>query len=167
MSVDAWRAVVRWTSGHSSEFTKYGGLLTIASKQPQNSWTAHCITVIFFAKGDAAAFMRVCVTAPSSMSIAVISVVGKRCAIIRLMRPVPVPMSRIVGGICCEDCSFGSSAQAPSRQPSVPTFIAQRSCSIVNCLNVNPDILFFIKMLQSYSKIPPWQNILYKRLVDD
>lgn len=165
--MEAWRAVVRWTSGHSSEFTKYGGLLTIASKLPQNSWAAHCITVIFFAKGDAAAFMRVCATAPSSMSIAVMAVVGKRCAIIRLMSPVPVPMSRRVGGICGEDCSFGSSAQAPSRQPSVPTFIAQRSCSIVNCLNVNPAIVFLIKMLQSYLKIPLWQNILYKRLVDD
>jgi hypothetical protein len=51
------------------------------------------------------------------------------CAIIRAISPVPVPTSRMV---------FASwiPAHAPSNTPSIPTFIAEYSCTTVNCLNL-------------------------------
>ena len=53
----------------------------------------------------------------------------ERCAAIMDISPVPAPMSSI-------RLLLVVSNHAPSRQPSVPTFMAQPSCSIVNCLNL-------------------------------
>jgi hypothetical protein len=47
------------------------------------------------------------------------------------MIPVPAPTSKILNGL------FVIGTQAPSKTPSVPIFIAQRSCCIENCLNEN------------------------------
>lgn len=55
---------------------------------------------------------------------------GNRCAAISAINPLPEPISSIVP-------APSPSNQAPNKTPSVPTFIAQRSCLMMNCLNWN------------------------------
>lgn len=69
----------------------------------------------------------------------------KRCAIMSEISPVPEPMSRIRLPPC---------AHAPSKTPSVPTFMAQRSCSISNCLNRKLPINSSVS-LQKKTNAPP------------
>ena len=83
-------------------------------------------TTVAEAKGDLATFSRACATASASMSMPTTSAAGKRCAIMSAMSAVPVPMSRIRGPPC---------AHAPSSVPSVPTFMAHRSCQTQNWRN--------------------------------
>jgi len=91
----------------------------MASYSPRRkSCTQEFTTVMRCANGDTATFCSACRQAPESMSIAVTEASGKRCAIIRAISPVPVPMS---------STRFPPSAHAPSNVPSVPTFIAQPS----------------------------------------
>lgn len=126
--------------------TKNGGLLTIASKTPaafkplavskasavfetpappKSCSLQHSISTLS-RNGLAITFSLACPQASASISIPTTSASGKRCAIMSEISPVPEPMSRIRLPPC---------AHAPSKTPSVPTFMAQRSCSISNCLN--------------------------------
>ena len=87
-----------------------------------------CITAMRLPKGDAAQFAAACCAASASMSMASMCACGLRCAAINAIRPVPVPMSSM---------RRASSMwhHAPSSTPSVPTFMAQRSWAMSNCLN--------------------------------
>lgn len=78
--------------------------------------------------GDFFTFSTACLAASFSISMPVIWAV-LRCAAISDIKPVPAPTSSIL-------LQEFVSNQAPSRQPSVPTFIAHNSCSMVNCLNL-------------------------------
>jgi hypothetical protein len=67
--------------------------------------------------------------------------------------PVPQPMS---------NTRCPPRAQAPTKTPSVPTFIAQRSCCISNCLNVN--LLFIVFLTKNgflYFILYPKPSFLY------
>ena len=81
-----------------------------------------------------AAFSRACSIESSSISIPVMCRVGALCASMRAISPEPQPTSRA-------SCACPISAHEPRSTPSVPTFMAQRSCFTVNCLNLN-DSLF-------------------------
>ena len=82
-------------------------------------------------KGEAAAFARAHSAAIGSISIPCTRACGNRCANIKAISPVPVPMSRQ----CCGILPAASSpAHAPSRTPSVPTRMAQPVWSMSNCL---------------------------------
>ncbi len=80
-------------------------------------------------QGDRFIFSWACATAAGSISTASIWATGFRWAAIRANSPEPVPMSKIVRA-----CKRG--AHAPISTPSVPTFMAHRSCLISNCLNL-------------------------------
>lgn len=86
------------------------------------------IIVILSLHGEFFTFSVALSAAVRSISIPVIWAF-ERCAAIIDINPVPAPMSRI-------RVLLVVSNHAPSRQPSVPTFMAQPSCSIVNCLNL-------------------------------
>ena len=137
-------AIVLLLSGFFKLSTKNGGLLTIASKTPaafkpsavskasaasevppKSCSLQHSISTLS-RNGLAITFSLACPQASASISIPTTSASGKRCAIMSEISPVPEPMSRIRLPPC---------AHAPSKTPSVPTFMAQRSCSISNCLN--------------------------------
>ena len=86
--------------------------------------------------------MRLCSAASRSISIPRTEnwspIRCNRCAIIRAINPLPVPMSNILGyrtpcGLL-DAALLGNGHHAPRRTPSVPTFMAQRSCHTVNCL---------------------------------
>lgn len=95
--------------------------------------------------GLAITFSLACPQASASISIPTTSASGKRCAIMSEINPVPEPMSRIRLPPC---------AHAPSKTPSVPTFMAQRSCSISNCLNRKLPINSSVS-LQKKTNAPP------------
>ena len=65
--------------------------------------------------------------ASGSGSIPVMRAESDLCAIISAISPLPVPTSRI-------SPEGHTSVHAPSSTPSVPTFMAQRSCHTVKCL---------------------------------
>ena len=67
--------------------------------------------------------------------------------------PVPVPMSRML---------FPPLAHAPIRTPSVPTFMAQRSCLMANCLNWNT--FLFIIIGHNFSSRPA-SFVLVRRIL--
>lgn len=149
--------------------TKNGGLLTIASKTPADFKSSaaskasavpeasaaseappkscslqHSISTLS-RNGLAITFSLACPQASASISIPTTSASGKRCAIMSEISPVPEPMSRIRLPPC---------AHAPSKTPSVPTFMAQRSCSISNCLNRKLPINSSVS-LQKKTNAPP------------
>ena len=149
-------AIVLLLSGFFKLSTKNGGLLTIASKTPaafkpsavskasaasevppKSCSLQHSISTLS-RNGLAITFSLACPQASASISIPTTSASGKRCAIMSEISPVPEPMSRIRLPPC---------AHAPSKTPSVPTFMAQRSCSISNCLNrklpINSSVSFY------------------------
>ncbi len=95
-----------------------------------NWFMSPVITVILSAQGDACTFSLACAAASGSISTANNSDSGDLCAAMRAIRPVPVPMSRILLGLSW------MVAHAPRSTPSVPTFMAHRFCQIVNCLNL-------------------------------
>ena len=67
----------------------------------------------------------------AGLSISTASIfASERCASIKAINPVPVPISRILGASL-------TGVQAPSKTPSVPTFIADFCCTILKCLNSN------------------------------
>ena len=157
------RAIVLLLSGFFKLSTKNGGLLTIASKTPaafkpsaaskasavseappKSCSLQHSISTLS-RNGLAITFSLACPQASASISIPTISASGKRCAIMSEISPVPEPMSRIRLPPC---------AHAPSKTPSVPTFMAQRSCSISNCLNRKLPINSSVS-LQKKTKPPP------------
>ena len=158
-------AIVLLLSGFFKLSTKNGGLLTIASKTPaafkpsavpeasavfetpappKSCSLQHSISTLS-RNGLAITFSLACPQASASISIPTTSASGKRCAIMSEISPVPEPMSRIRLPPC---------AHAPSKTPSVPTFMAQRSCSISNCLNRKLPINSSVS-LQKKTKPPP------------
>ena len=158
-------AIVLLLSGFFKLSTKNGGLLTIASKTPaafkpsavpeasavfetpappKSCSLQHSISTLS-RNGLAITFSFACPQASASISIPTTSASGKRCAIMSEISPVPEPMSRIRLPPC---------AHAPSKTPSVPTFMAQRSCSISNCLNRKLPINSSVS-LQKKTKPPP------------
>lgn len=156
-------AIVLLLSGFFKLSTKNGGLLTIASKTPaafkpsavseasavsevppKSCSLQHSISTLSL-NGLAITFSLACPQASASISIPTTSASGKRCAIMSEISPVPEPMSRIRLPPC---------AHAPSKTPSVPTFMAQRSCSISNCLNRKLPINSSVS-LQKKTKPPP------------
>ncbi len=156
-------AIVLLLSGFFKLSTKNGGLLTIASKTPaafkpsavskasavfetppKSCSLQHSISTLS-RNGLAITFSLACLQASASISIPTTSASGKRCAIMSEISPVPEPMSRIRLPPC---------AHAPSKTPSVPTFMAQRSCSISNCLNRKLPINSSVS-LQKKTKPPP------------
>ena len=163
------RAIVLLLSGFFKLSTKNGGLLTIASKTPAafkpsavpEASAVSKVSAVFEAppkscslqhsistlsrNGLAITFSLACPQASASISIPTTSASGKRCAIMSEISPVPEPMSRIRLPPC---------AHAPSKTPSVPTFMAQRSCSISNCLNRKLPINSSVS-LQKKTNAPP------------
>lgn len=156
-------AIVLLLSGFFKLSTKNGGLLTIASKtpaafkpsavskasaaseaSPKSCSLQHSISTLS-RNGLAITFSLACPQASASISIPTTSASGKRCAIMSEINPVPEPMSRIRLPPC---------AHAPSKTPSVPTFMAQRSCSISNCLNRKLPINSSVS-LQKKTNAPP------------
>lgn len=156
-------AIVLLLSGFFKLSTKNGGLLTIASKTPaafkpsavskasaasevppKSCSLQHSISTLS-RNGLAITFSLACPQASASISIPTTSASGKRCAIMSEINPVPEPMSRIRLPPC---------AHAPSKTPSVPTFMAQRSCSISNCLNRKLPINSSVS-LQKKTNAPP------------
>ena len=156
-------AIVLLLSGFFKLSTKNGGLLTIASKTPaafkpsavskasaaseappKSCRLQHSISTLL-RNGLAITFSLPCPQASASISIPTTSASGKRCAIMSEISPVPEPMSRIRLPPC---------AHAPSKTPSVPTFMAQRSCSISNCLNRKLPINSSVS-LQKKTNAPP------------
>lgn len=156
-------AIVLLLSGFFKLSTKNGGLLTIASKTPaafkpsavskasaaseappKSCSLQHSISTLL-RNGLAITFSLACPQASASISIPTTSASGKRCAIMSEISPVPEPMSRILLPPC---------AHAPSKTPSVPTFMAQRSCSISNCLNRKLPINSSVS-LQKKTNAPP------------
>ena len=156
-------AIVLLLSGFFKLSTKNGGLLTIASKTPADFKSSavskasaasevppkscslqHSISTLS-RNGLAITFSLACPQASASISIPTTSASGKRCAIMSEINPVPEPMSRIRLPPC---------AHAPSKTPSVPTFMAQRSCSISNCLNRKLPINSSVS-LQKKTNAPP------------
>ena len=156
-------AIVLLLSGFFKLSTKNGGLLTIASKTPADFKSSavskasaaseaspkscslqHSISTLS-RNGLAITFSLACPQASASISIPTTSASGKRCAIMSEISPVPEPMSRIRLPPC---------AHAPSKTPSVPTFMAQRSCSISNCLNRKLPINSSVS-LQKKTNAPP------------
>lgn len=169
-------AIVLLLSGFFKLSTKNGGLLTIASKTPAAFKSAaasdappsafkpsavpeasaaseappkscslqHSISTLSL-NGLAITFSLACPQASASISIPTTSASGKRCAIMSEISPVPEPMSRIRLPPC---------AHAPNKTPSVPTFMAQRSCSISNCLNRKLPINSSVS-LQKKTNAPP------------
>ena len=156
-------AIVLLLSGFFKLSTKNGGLLTIASKTPvafkpsavskasaasevppKSCSLQHSISTLS-RNGLAITFSLACPQASASISIPTTSASGKRCAIMSEISPVPEPMSRIRLPPC---------AHAPSKTPSVPTFMAQRSCSISNCLNRKLPINSSVS-LQKKTNAPP------------
>ena len=156
-------AIVLLLSGFFKLSTKNGGLLTIASKTPaafkpsavskasaasevppKSCSLKHSISTLS-RNGLAITFSLACPQASASISIPTTSASGKRCAIMSEISPVPEPMSRIRLPPC---------AHAPSKTPSVPTFMAQRSCSISNCLNRKLPINSSVS-LQKKTNAPP------------
>ena len=156
-------AIVLLLSGFFKLSTKNGGLLTIASKTPaafkpsavskasaasevppKSCSLQHSISTLS-RNGLAITFSLACPQASASISIPTTSASGKRCAIMSEISPVPEPMSRIRLPPC---------AHAPSKTPSVPTFMAQRSCSISNCLNRKLPINSSVS-LQKRTNAPP------------
>ena len=156
-------AIVLLLSGFFKLSTKNGGLLTIASKtpaafkpsavskasaasevSPKSCSLQHSISTLS-RNGLAITFSLACPQASASISIPTTSASGKRCAIMSEISPVPEPMSRIRLPPC---------AHAPSKTPSVPTFMAQRSCSISNCLNRKLPINSSVS-LQKRTNAPP------------
>ena len=158
-------AIVLLLSGFFKLSTKNGGLLTIASKipaafkpsavskasavfetpaPPKSCSLQHSISTLS-RNGLAITFSLACPQASASISIPTTSASGKRCAIMSEISPVPEPMSRIRLPPC---------AHAPSKTPSVPTFMAQRSCSISNCLNRKLPINSSVS-LQKRTNAPP------------
>ena len=168
-------AIVLLLSGFFKLSTKNGGLLTIASKTleeaseapaskapvskapvfkpavsdaqpsaPKSCSLQHSISTLS-RNGLAFTFSLACPQASASISIPTTSASGKRCAIMSEISPVPEPMSRIRLPPC---------AHAPSKTPSVPTFMAQRSCSISNCLNRKLPINSSVS-LQKKTNAPP------------
>lgn len=152
-SESLWRAVVLDWFGFFSELLKNGGLDTIRSKavcQDFSSCSDEWRTVpeLWFGKvadcssscsdkwrarsrllqGDCRKLKSDWRKAPSSMSMPVITASLQRCAIIKATRPLPHPIS----STCFTEGFTG--VQAPSKTPSVPTFIAHRLCHTVNCL---------------------------------
>ena len=87
--------------------------------------SAHC-TKIRSLHSEFAAFWNACSEASGSISTAV-TLAAPRCAAMMATNPVPHPTSSTVF-----PHSIGN--HAPSRTPSVPTFMEQRSCSIRKCL---------------------------------
>ena len=71
---------------------------------------------------------------------------GNRWARKRATSPVPVPMSSIRIGLSAGFLH----AHAPSSTPSVPTFMAQRSCLTVNCLKLNESFDIFFRFFQVF-----------------
>src|SRR6185437_11747494 len=57
------------------------------------------------------------------------------CASMSISRPVPLPISSTR-----DHAAVLSANQAPRTQASVQTFMAQRSCWTVNCLNLNQEL---------------------------
>ena len=107
----------------------------MVSKLPSlKSCILDSITRILSKNGLAWTFSLACWQAFVSMSMAVTCDCGKRCAIMSAINPVPVPMSRIRNPL--------PDAHAPSRTPSVPTFMPQRSWWMVNCLKENTNYIF-------------------------
>ena len=95
---------------------------------------------------EAAMFSAACEQLGPSHSTATIEHVGCRCAIMRAMRPVPVPMSSA-------NSSCGRTLHhAPSNVPSVPTFMAHRCWFTVNLLNLNTELP--ISLYFRYPSIP-------------
>ena len=169
-------AIALLLSGFFKLSTKNGGLLTIASKTPaafkpsavsdappsafkpsavskasaasevppKSCSLQHSISTLS-RNGLAITFSLACPQASASISIPTTSASGKRCAIMSEISPVPEPMSRIRLPPC---------AHAPSKTPSVPTFMAQRSCSISNCLNRKLPINSSVS-LQKKTNAPP------------
>ena len=158
-------AIILLLSGFFKLSTKNGGLLTIASKTPasfkpsavskasaafeipappKSCSLQHSISTLS-RNGLAITFSLACPQASASISIPTTSASGKRCAIMSEISPVPEPMSRIRLPPC---------AHAPSKTPSVPTFMAQRSCSISNCLNRKLPINSSVS-IQKKTKPPP------------
>ena len=156
-------AIVLLLSGFFKLSTKNGGLLTIASKTPAafkpsavskasaasevppKSCSLQLSISTLSRNGLAITFSLACPQASASISIPTTSASGKRCAIMSEISPVPEPMSRIRLPPC---------AHAPSKTPSVPTFMAQRSCSISNCLNRKLPINSSVS-LQKKTNAPP------------
>lgn len=111
---------------------------------PKSCSLQHSISTLS-RNGLAITFSLACPQASASISIPTTSASGKRCAIMSEINPVPEPMSRIRLPPC---------AHAPSKTPSVPTFMAQRSCSISNCLNRKLPINSSVS-LQKKTNAPP------------
>lgn len=116
-----------------------------ASEVPPKSCSLQHSISTLSRNGLAITFSLACPQASASISIPTTSASGKRCAIISEISPVPEPMSRIRLPPC---------AHAPSKTPSVPTFMAQRSCSISNCLNRKLPINSSVS-LQKKTNAPP------------
>ena len=120
-SDEVCRAVARAAFGFSRALQKYGGLLTIRSNVcpcSWKSWKAALMMSILSANCDAATFRCASDAAVLSISTPVTCASSKRCASIRAISPVPVPTSRMRDGCPSMAC------HAPSRTPSVPTFMA-------------------------------------------
>ena len=111
-------------TGSLQTFSSFRSLSSFRSP-PESCSLQHTISTLS-RNGLAITFSLACPHASASISIPTTSASGKRCAIMSDISPVPEPMSRIRQPPC---------AHAPSKTPSVPTFMAQRSCSISNCLN--------------------------------
>lgn len=111
---------------------------------PKSCSLQHSISTLL-RNGLAITFSLACPHASASISIPTTSASGKRCAIMSEISPVPEPMSRIRLPPC---------AHAPSKTPSVPTFMAHRSCSISNCLNRKLPINSSVS-IQKKTKPPP------------
>lgn len=84
------------------------------------------------AHGEFEKFSLHCSVALPSMSMPVISAWGKRCASIRAIRPLPLPISN-----SWLFSFLPNSVHAPSNTPSVPTFMAHALSSTANCLKRN------------------------------
>ena len=84
----------------------------------KNIYYESCNGMIGVQRGDIATFSRAWATASTSTSTPTTCASGNRCAIMRAISPVPVPISSTIRP---------PRAHAPSRVPSVPTFMAQRS----------------------------------------
>ena len=110
---------------------KKGGLQMIKSylysKLKLNA--SACIRLICFAYGLKSKFCLASTEAISSISMASICSEKLLWANIRDIIPVPAPMSSMLYGLLI------IGVQAPNKTPSVPTFMADFSCSTENCLN--------------------------------
>ena len=122
------RAKARPVSSGKVSSVKKGGLHRMASNEVADwyvriSWQMQLTRLL---KGLRAMFSRAWLMACSSMSMPSTCATGFLWADMRAMSPVPVPISRIR--------LPSTQPHAPSRTPSVPTFIAQRSWWMLNCL---------------------------------